>query len=272
MKLLLGRNRTYRVIPRTWPRTHKRTLGWLMPVELLVLVPILVIFGIAQPDMYRTDMWRIGFENKLNSNPDMVLYAYANYRALPNVPFIWSLALTNFNVAISIISLFFLLVRLICYIMRVWYPILAVVVSITLVTLYTVSVYGQIGPDYADSRYPAPAAWYFRQGCGLAKRYGKYNSCQVAQSSLGVTLLMLIVCLVNLGVALHAMWPNKENDQKNDEDEESTSPLSKEGSNWEMHSMKSPAGLNAMPYTPRTQAFYTLDRQMPQRQPHQAYA
>lgn len=63
-----------------------------MPIELLVLVPVLVIFGIAQPNMYRTDMWRIGFENKLNSNPDMILYAYANYRPLPNVPFIWSLA------------------------------------------------------------------------------------------------------------------------------------------------------------------------------------
>lgn len=63
-----------------------------MPVELMVLVPILVIFGIAQPDMYRSDMWRIGFENELNSNPDMILYAYANYRPLPSVPFVWSLA------------------------------------------------------------------------------------------------------------------------------------------------------------------------------------
>lgn len=61
-----------------------------MPIELIGLVPILVIFGIAQPDMYRTDMWRIGFENKLNSNPNMILYAYANYRPLPTVPLIWS--------------------------------------------------------------------------------------------------------------------------------------------------------------------------------------
>lgn len=92
MRLLLGKRRTYRLIPRTWPRAHLRALGWLIPVELVVLVPILVLFGIAQPDMYRTDMWRIGFENKLNSNPDMILYAYANYRPLPDVPFIWSLA------------------------------------------------------------------------------------------------------------------------------------------------------------------------------------
>lgn len=81
--------------------------------------------------------------------------------------------------------------KLICYIMRLWYPVIGVIVNTALVALYTVSVYGQIGPDYADSRYPAPAAWYFRRGCGLAKLYGKYRTCQVAQASLGITLLML---------------------------------------------------------------------------------
>lgn len=91
MKVLLGKNKTYRLIPRAWPRWQNRFNGWAMPVELAVLIALLVIFGIAQPDLYRTDMWQIGFDNKLNSNPNMVLYAYANYRPLPKVPLIWSL-------------------------------------------------------------------------------------------------------------------------------------------------------------------------------------
>lgn len=99
--------------------------------------------------------------------------------------------MTDFNVAISIISLFFLLSKLIAFIMKCWFPILAAFINIAMVTLYTVSVYGQIGPDYADARYPAPAAWYFRYGCNLAKPYGKYKSCRVAQGSLGVTFYML---------------------------------------------------------------------------------
>lgn len=90
MKLLLGKNKTYRLIPRAWTRVGSKAVGWLMPVELAVLVPILVIFGIAQPDLYRSDMWQIGFDNKLNSNPNMILYAYANYRPLPKVPLIWT--------------------------------------------------------------------------------------------------------------------------------------------------------------------------------------
>lgn len=99
--------------------------------------------------------------------------------------------LTDFNVAISIISLFFLLAKLIAFIMRVWFPVIAILINVAIATLYAVSTYGQIGPDYADERYPAPAAWYFRYGCDLSKPSGNYKSCQIAQSSLGVTLYML---------------------------------------------------------------------------------
>lgn len=83
-------DRTYRPFHRKWPKTARRATAWLMLVELIGLVPILVIFGLAQPDLYRTDLWRIGFEHKLNSNPNMILYAYANYQPQPNVPLIWS--------------------------------------------------------------------------------------------------------------------------------------------------------------------------------------
>lgn len=99
--------------------------------------------------------------------------------------------LTDYNVALAVISLFFLLTKLIAVIMRVWYPIVSTVSSIALVVLYSVSTYGQVGPDYTDPRYPAPAAWYFRYGCDMAKPYGQYTNCQIAQSSLFITLYML---------------------------------------------------------------------------------
>ncbi|PNY28382.1 Uncharacterized protein TCAP_01696 [Tolypocladium capitatum] len=274
MKVLLGKDRSYRFIPRAWTRLGSKAVGWLIPVELAVLVPLLVLFGISQPDLYRSDMWQIGFDNKLNSNPNMVLYAYANYRPLPNVPLIWTATLTNFNVAISIISLFFLLAKLITFIMKMYYPVVAIFVNVVLIALYSVSVYGQVGPDYADPRYPAPAAWYFRQGCGLAQKYGKYQPCQIAQASLAITLLMLVVYLVNLGFAIYATWPNQENDLAEERDEKLTTSEPKERSMsiWEMHSMKSPVSPNAMPFTPRTQAFHTLDRQLPLRQQTQTHA
>ena len=100
-------------------------------------------------------------------------------------------SLTELNVAISVMSLFFLLTKLIMYIMNIWFPIVSLFVNIAMVALYAVSAYGQIGPDYTDSRYPAPAAWYFRYGCSLAKQYNAYTNCQLAQSSLGLTLYMM---------------------------------------------------------------------------------
>ncbi|KAG5961847.1 hypothetical protein E4U58_004096 [Claviceps cyperi] len=256
--------RSYRILRRAWPKSARKGTAWLMPLELIGLVPILVIFGIAQPDMYRSAMWKIGFENKLNSNPNMVLYAYANYQPLPAIPLIWSHTLTDFNVAISILSLFFLLAKLVSFLMKLWVPLLATVVNCAMVALYIVSTYGQIGPDYADVRYPAPAAWYFRQGCDLARRYGKYRTCQIAQASLFITLYMLVIYLLNLGFSVWAMMPNPHADAREDDDDGfSTFSNPKDQSTWELHAMTSPGAIHESPFTPRTQAFRTLDRQLP---------
>jgi hypothetical protein len=79
---------TYHLIHRPW--RVRKPLFLIMGFELIGLIPILVLFGIAQPDLYRTKMWQVGFENQFNSNPNMILYAYSNHRPLPNIPFVWS--------------------------------------------------------------------------------------------------------------------------------------------------------------------------------------
>ncbi|OAQ99811.1 hypothetical protein LLEC1_02906 [Akanthomyces lecanii] len=291
MGLFSAKERSCRVVHRKWPKISRKATVWLMPLELAGLIAVLVIFGIAQPDLYRTKMWQIGFDNGLNSNPDMILYAYANFKPLPKVPLIWSstpqpsppdrwdgaplvsrslltprrgYSLTNFNVAISVISLFFLLAKLIAFIMKLWFPIIAVFVNMALLALYSVSVYGQIGPDYADPRYPAPAAWYFRQGCGLAKHYGVYKSCQIAQGSLAATFYMHVLYILNLGFAIYAMWPRKGSHFEDESDAESihSTPNLKD---TEMQAFTS------TPFTPRTQAFHTLDRKLPLRQETREY-
>ncbi|KAI9171722.1 Glutarate-semialdehyde dehydrogenase [Paramyrothecium foliicola] len=255
---------TYHPVHRRWPEVSRKATWWLMLFELAGLIPCLVIFGIAQPDLYRTDLWRIGYDNKLNSNPSEIVYAYVNHRPLPNIPLVWSRTLTDFNVAISVVSLFFLLAKLIAFIMRGWFPILAILINIALVALYTVSVYGQIGPDYLDPRYPAPVAWYLRYGCDMARPYGVYKSCQIAQSSLGLSIYMLVLYLLNLGFTANAMRPNKANDL-GDEDDDEYGPQ-KDFTTVEMHGLPSPTVGGAVPFTPRTQAFYTLDRTLPLRQ------
>jgi hypothetical protein len=62
----------------------------LMVAELAGTVATLTLFGIASPDAYRTQLWKLGGELGFNSSPDQILYAYANYRPIPKTPLVWS--------------------------------------------------------------------------------------------------------------------------------------------------------------------------------------
>ncbi|KAK0618176.1 hypothetical protein B0T17DRAFT_495230 [Bombardia bombarda] len=261
--------RTYRIFHRMW--RVKKPLYWGMIPELAGVVAMLVLFGVQQPDLYRTLFWRIGFENGLNSNPNMILYAYANHRALPTIPFVWSQTITNFNVAISIVSLFVLLAKMIGTIMKIYYPIIGVVLNTALIGLYAASVYGQAGPDYADARYPSPVAWYLRKSCDIAKPYNAVNNCYMAKGTFAVTVFMVALYLFNLAIAIWSMLPNPELDMADSDEEDdhvrSTTPTGPTSDKqWEMQPTASgAAGPAGVPFTPRTQAFHTLDRKLPLR-------
>ncbi|AEO53131.1 hypothetical protein MYCTH_2085599 [Thermothelomyces thermophilus ATCC 42464] len=264
---------TYRILRRPW--RAKAPLYWGMVPELAGIVPLLVLFGLQQPDGFRSLFWRIGFENKQNSNPNMILYAYANYQPLPTVPFVWSKTLTNYNVAISILSLFILLAKMIATIMKVFYPIFGTIISLVLVVLYTVSIYGQAGPDYADPRYPSPTPWHLRIGCSLAEPYGAAKTCRMVQATLGVTVYLLTVYLCQLGFAIWAMLPNKEldmydSDAEDDDDDGHPAKAKNKAAASVVQLQPAPAPAPApaadkTPFTPRTQAFHALERKLPLR-------
>jgi len=250
----------YTILHRPW--RVRKPFYIAMVFELIGLVPTLVLFGIAQPDLYRTKMWQIGFNNGFNSNPNMILYAYANHRPLPAVPFVWSQMITNFNVAISVISLFLLLTKMILSIMHVFYPIFGTFVALSLTTLYATSVYGQAGPDYADPRYPSPVAWYIAKSCNYAANDGAVGSCQLAKGTFAVTCYMLFLYVVNLGFGIYSMWPNKNMaDLLDDDDDDNGKTSGATDKQWEMQ----PQTPRGTPFTPRTTAFQTLDRKLPLR-------
>jgi hypothetical protein len=99
--------------------------------------------------------------------------------------------LTNFNVAISIVSLFVLLGKLIMTIMKVYFPILGLVLSMSLTGLYAVSVYGQMGPDYLDPEHPSSIAWYIRYSCSIADKYKVGKHCAMAKGTFALTVFMM---------------------------------------------------------------------------------
>lgn len=69
-----------------------KVLYALFVIELVGTIAVLTLFGIADPDLFRSDFWQIGADYGFNSSPSTILYAYANYRPIPKIPFVWSQA------------------------------------------------------------------------------------------------------------------------------------------------------------------------------------
>ena len=72
--------------PRRW-RTP-RTIRLLYALEMALAIPALALFGIAQPDLYRTRFWQEGADRGWNSSPEIVIYSYANYKPI-KAPLPW---------------------------------------------------------------------------------------------------------------------------------------------------------------------------------------
>jgi hypothetical protein len=286
-----------------WPKV----LIALMVIELAGTVPALALFGIASPNLYRTKLWRIGNENGFNSSPLQVLYAYANYRPIPKIPFVWSQSydppssqsaqethtntqtrLTDFNVAVSVLSMFVLLVKAAMFLLHIWYPILSTLTNLPIVVLWAVSVYGQMGPDHSDPKHPSNIAWYLTKSCSYARPSGNYGYCLQAKGAFAVTVVMLCVFfpwpsqntnltlhrvtfLLNLLLGIWSLIPTASQRAASkvglDDMQTKHSPLSDNSDReWEMKRVLPTTNATpAQPYTPRTLAFNTLDRQLPLR-------
>lgn len=74
-------------IPRQW-RTP-RFLMALFVIELPFSIAALALFGIAEPNLYRTRFWQEGADLGWNSSPSSIIYAYANYKPI-STPLPWS--------------------------------------------------------------------------------------------------------------------------------------------------------------------------------------
>ncbi|KAI4137293.1 MAG: hypothetical protein L6R39_007361, partial [Caloplaca ligustica] len=154
----------WEAIPRKWKTP--RVIIPLFVVELVFEIAALALYGIAQPNLYRTKLWKEGSLHGWNSNPNEIIYAYANYRPI-HTPLPWSQFVTNFNVIIAVLALFLLLCKAIMYICHIFHPLMSTIIHAALVALYAVSIHAQAAPDMSDPDHPQPGApWYITKSCG----------------------------------------------------------------------------------------------------------
>ena len=181
----------------------------LMLAEFCGTVATLTLFGVASPNAYRTEMWKVGGEHGFNSHPRQILYAYANYRPIPETPMVWSqlyasltqntqkepmltyCSITDFNIIVSVLSMFILLIKAVLFIMHMWIPLVSLIINMIVTALWCISVYGQAGPDHSDPEHPSKVAWYITKSCSYAEASGNKHNCNMAKGSFAASILML---------------------------------------------------------------------------------
>lgn len=204
-------------IPKKW-RVPPKALYVLFAIELVVSVPALALYGIAKPDTYRTRLWQEGYNHGWNSPPNEVLYAYANYRPIPNplpwsqlyvsrapdvhpwtfefveLPLIWLRSTTSFSVILAILTLFIQLTKGIMYICGVFYPLISLTVHAALTALWAVSVHAQAGSDMSDPDHPQPGPpWYITKSCGPPISAGNQGYCKQAKAAFAMGICLWYV-------------------------------------------------------------------------------
>lgn len=101
-------------------------------------------------------------------------------------------SITNFNLVISVFSMFLMLAKSAMYILHVFPPLLSVLVHATLVALYTVSIVYQAGSDMTDPRRPQPGApWYITKSCSVARDKSLVGYCQQAKAAFACSVVIL---------------------------------------------------------------------------------
>ncbi|KAK0516075.1 hypothetical protein JMJ35_002109 [Cladonia borealis] len=242
-------------VPRKW-RTPKLLLAMFI-IEIPFCIAALALFGISQPDLYRTQFWQFGSDMGWNSNPNQLIYAYANYKPI-NAPLPWSQFTTNFNVVIAVLAVFILLCKAIMYITGVFHPLVSMFAHSGLLAIWAVAIHNQAGPDMSDPTHPQPGApWYITKPCKAPVRPGLIGYCKQAKAAFAVTIILTTLYFVYIVVTLITLYPDRSFRAARStklSDNESQAP-------WEMMLAPQTPGTTGglkSPTTPRTMAFNTL--------------
>lgn len=81
-------------VTRTW--RYPKVMLALIILEFPITVALLTLFGIADPDTYRTKLWQNGADQGFNGDPSIIMYAQANYRDI-EIPMVWSRLYVTFR-------------------------------------------------------------------------------------------------------------------------------------------------------------------------------
>ena len=103
-------------------------------------------------------------------------------------------SITDFNLVISVLSMFLLLTKVTMHIMAIFWPIISLLLHAGLTAVWAYSVYGQAASDNSDPKHPTNGpCWYITKSCSTVSDSTVQGYCKQAKAAFGVSILMLYV-------------------------------------------------------------------------------
>ena len=119
-------------------------------------------------------------------------------------------SITNYNLVIAVLSMFFMLVKGTMYMLHVLPPVVSAVLHAILATLYAVAVAFQASSDTTDPRRPQNGPpWYITKSCSVTLDKELVGYCQQAKATFACFVTMLGVFTIYLGLSIWSCFPSK---------------------------------------------------------------
>jgi hypothetical protein len=268
-------------IPRQW--RLPRFVWYLIIFEFPFTVANLALFGIASPNLYRAILWNEGGRRGFNSEPSVIVYAYANYKPV-DVPLVWSSFNTQYHLVIGVVCMFFFLVKTTMWLLHVFLPIFSLLLHIPLLIIWAYGIYIQTSPDTIDPEHTNKGApWYITKSCDIVDDKQVRGYCMQAKSAFAVSVIMVAIYALFIALTIFSFFltpaqrleqSTKLAEKKADKEKWATSSYSSPIDNemtaeeqwqhmWELQQLpRTPGVAGAMrygPMTPRTTAFADLE-------------
>ena len=98
---------------------------------------------------------------------------------------------TNWNVVISVLSVFILLLKGIMFLTGVLHPLFSLFLHAGLVAVWAVAIHNQAAPDMSDPEHPQPGApWYITKKCAPPVSDDLIPYCKQAKAAFAITVVL----------------------------------------------------------------------------------
>lgn len=213
-----------------------------------------------------------------NSHPQFVLYAYANYRPV-TIPVVWSGFNTQFHLVIGVICMFFWLIKITMWLLKVFLPIFSLLLHTALLGLWAYGIHMQTAPDTIDPAHQNKGVpWYISKNCNIVASKIDQGYCMQAKSAFAVSIIMLTIYACFLILTIYSLIPTtearqahaiKQAEKKAEKEKWANSPVDNEMTAeeqwqhmWELQQLpRTPGTVGGMksPMTPRTRTVFDLE-------------